>query len=119
MADMVNHPEHYLMYPVEVIDIVARMNFCLGNAIKYILRAPYKGAEAEDLEKAIWYLAALEKRFRSYVLPVQTCRDIRSCFGYCKSLHSVHALQAILDHEPGRAISHLRRRLDEIKEKKE
>ena len=31
-------------------------DFCIGNAIKYILRAPYKGNEKQDLEKAKWYL---------------------------------------------------------------
>lgn len=119
MADMVNHPKHYLMYPVEVIDIVARMNFCLGNAIKYILRAPYKGAEAEDLEKAIWYLNALQKRLRCYVLSGQPRSDLMECEKWCHSVHTAHAIRSILDHDPGRAISHLRLRLDEIKEKKE
>ena len=32
------------------------LNFHLGNAIKYICRAGYKGSREEDLEKAIVYL---------------------------------------------------------------
>jgi hypothetical protein len=28
----------------------------LGCVIKYVLRAPYKGTELEDLEKAQWYI---------------------------------------------------------------
>lgn len=28
----------------------------IGNVIKYVSRAPYKGAELEDLKKAKWYL---------------------------------------------------------------
>jgi hypothetical protein len=32
------------------------LNFHLGNAIKYICRADYKGNKAEDLKKAIHYL---------------------------------------------------------------
>jgi hypothetical protein len=32
------------------------MNFCRGNAIKYIWRAGLKGDAIEDLRKARWYL---------------------------------------------------------------
>lgn len=57
-GDQVNRPVHYTSHPsgVEVIRITEHMPFCTGNAIKYILRAPYKGKELEDLRKAIWYL---------------------------------------------------------------
>lgn len=56
--DTVNHPKHYTMHPsgVEVITITESMNFCLGNAIKYIMRADYKGNRLEDLQKARWYI---------------------------------------------------------------
>lgn len=55
---MVNHPPHYTSHPsgVETIQITEHMNFCLGNAIKYILRADLKGKKVEDLEKAVWYI---------------------------------------------------------------
>lgn len=54
----VNHPEHYQGNTLEVIDIIEdfNLNFCLGNAIKYILRAGKKENRLEDLKKAIWYL---------------------------------------------------------------
>jgi hypothetical protein len=32
------------------------MNFCLGNALKYIWRADLKGDAIEDLQKAAWYI---------------------------------------------------------------
>lgn len=53
----VNHPPHYNNHPsgIECIAIVEHMNFCLGNAIKYIWRASMKGG-IEDLEKAKWYI---------------------------------------------------------------
>jgi len=53
-----NHPSHYQGQKYEVIDIIEdfELNFCLGNAIKYILRAGKKGDKKEDLRKAIWYL---------------------------------------------------------------
>lgn len=57
MDDNINHPKHYTSHPsgVECIQITEHMNFCLGNAIKYIWRANDKGG-VEDLKKAIWYL---------------------------------------------------------------
>ena len=58
MADMVNHPVHYVSHPsgIETIQITEHMNFCLGNAIKYIMRSELKGKQIEDLKKAVWYL---------------------------------------------------------------
>lgn len=57
MNDPVNHPKHYTEHPsgVECIQITEHMNFCLGNATKYIWRADLKGG-VEDLEKARWYI---------------------------------------------------------------
>lgn len=54
----VSHPSHYNKHPsgVECVDIVKHMNFCLGNAIKYIWRADLKNDAIEDLEKAKQYL---------------------------------------------------------------
>lgn len=54
--ETVNHPNHYNQYQKEVIELVEKLGFDLGNCAKYILRAPYKGREKEDLEKAKWYL---------------------------------------------------------------
>jgi len=58
MTDNVNHPKHYTSHPsgIEAIQITEHMNFCLGNAIKYILRCDLKHDAIEDLEKARWYL---------------------------------------------------------------
>lgn len=58
LKDKVNSPDHYTSSPsgIEVIEITRHLNFNLGNAIKYIMRANKKGTEAEDLNKAIWYL---------------------------------------------------------------
>lgn len=57
--DPVNHPRHYTEHPsgVECIEITEHMNFCLGNAIKYIWRADLKADAIEDLRKAVWYLS--------------------------------------------------------------
>ena len=56
--ETVNHPNHYNIVGIEVIDFIESWNlgFSLGNAIKYIARAPYKNDELEDLKKARWYI---------------------------------------------------------------
>ncbi len=58
MYDSVNHPKHYMKHPsgIECIVVTEHMNFCLGNAVKYIWRAGDKGNQLEDLKKARWYL---------------------------------------------------------------
>ena len=66
--DKVHHPSHYTwlkeLCGIEVIDITRHLDFDLGNAVKYILRAGHKSEEGysdidktvEDLQKAIFYL---------------------------------------------------------------
>lgn len=59
MNDPVNHPAHYTEHPskVECIQITEYMNFCLGNAVKYIWRAGLKSDNPiQDLQKAVWYI---------------------------------------------------------------
>lgn len=58
----VDHPSHYggasnVYEAIKVIEAWS-LDFCLGNAVKYISRAGKKDAskEVEDLEKARWYL---------------------------------------------------------------
>ena len=60
--DMVNHPSHYTAYPVEVIDMIKAVlgperfeAYCLGNEIKYRMRAGLKGDPGQDLAKAMKY----------------------------------------------------------------
>jgi hypothetical protein len=54
----VNNPSHYQGKSLEVIDVISdfNLNFCLGNAVKYILRAGKKQNRDEDLKKALWYI---------------------------------------------------------------
>mgnify|MGYP006314236975 CR=1 FL=1 len=55
--EAINHPIHYNK-GIEAMDFIESwdLNFSLGNAIKYIVRAPYKNDELEDLKKASWYI---------------------------------------------------------------
>ena len=64
--DNINHPSHYKNHPsgIECIRITEHMNFCLGNAVKYIWRAGLKGNEIEDLKKAEWYIKQEIKRLK-------------------------------------------------------
>ena len=59
--DPVNHPAHYTRGKIEVIDFIEdqRLDFRAGNVVKYVVRAPHKGAQLEDLRKARWYLDRL------------------------------------------------------------
>ena len=59
--EAVNHPNHYggKDNTYEAIKIIEAwdLNFCLGNVIKYTLRAGKKNiVPIEDLQKAKWYL---------------------------------------------------------------
>lgn len=57
----VDHPAHYggdsVYETIKVID-AWELDFCLGNAVKYISRAGKKDPEKriEDLRKAMWYI---------------------------------------------------------------
>lgn len=64
--DLVNSPPHYTSHPsgVECIRITEHLNFCLGNAVKYLWRADLKGG-VNDLEKALWYVQREIQRRRA------------------------------------------------------
>ena len=76
MQDQVNHPPHYTAHPsgVECIEITEHLNFCIGNAVKYLWRAGLKGDALEDLQKAAWYvqreISRLERRDRARTAPL-------------------------------------------------
>jgi hypothetical protein len=66
--DAVSHPSHYTSHPsgVECITITKHMNFCRGNAVKYLWRAGRKGdsldKEIEDIAKAEEYCRIEKER---------------------------------------------------------
>jgi|SRR5690554_4111841 len=65
-SDAVNSPQHYTQGRFETIEIIEEIAkgyddgftaYCVGNALKYLARAPYKHEEpTEDLRKAERYL---------------------------------------------------------------
>ena len=69
-SDTVNSPSHYNQTKIEAIDIIedvtagyqSNVKYHIGNAIKYLIRAPFKNNTVEDLKKAAWYIQrAIEK----------------------------------------------------------
>lgn len=56
--DNINHPPHYCAHAsgIQAIAVSEKLNFCLGNAFKYLMRCSYKGTALEDLHKSQWYL---------------------------------------------------------------
>jgi len=67
MHDPVNRPKHYTEHPsgIECIQVTEHMNFCLGNAVKYIWRAGLKGDAIEDLQKAHFYIEREIQRLKA------------------------------------------------------
>lgn len=71
-ADAVNHPNHYTQGRFETIEIIEEVtqgysdgyvSYCVGNALKYLARAPFKHeSPAEDIAKARAYLDFALKR---------------------------------------------------------
>ncbi len=62
MKDNVNHPAHYKTGQYECFDVMLEclgqevvLDFCIGNAFKYLYRHRNKGG-VEDAKKAHWYL---------------------------------------------------------------
>ena len=61
-CDPVDRPSHYQQFGVEVIDIIRSVlgpegfrAYCIGNELKYRLRAGDKGDATQDLAKAMKY----------------------------------------------------------------
>lgn len=61
--DPVNNPKHYQFAPgIEAIDVIESIltteqfrGYCIGNALKYRLRAGDKGDTQQDIDKSKWY----------------------------------------------------------------
>lgn len=68
-ADAVNSPQHYQLFPdLEAIEVIARSmtreqfyGYCLGNRLKYRLRAGNKDKLEQDIAKSDKYLELYEQ----------------------------------------------------------
>lgn len=56
--DEIKRPRHYNFGKYQVIDVIEDwgLGYNLGNAVKYIARAQYKGSMINDLKKAEFYI---------------------------------------------------------------
>lgn len=61
--ESVKHPQHYNKDGIECFDVISAFfgkealeDFCLGNALKYLMRCQHKGKYLEDLKKAKFYI---------------------------------------------------------------
>ena len=69
MTEQVKQPKHYDLFDdLEVIDVIASSmtveefrGFCLGNVLKYKLRAGKKDDLAQDMAKADYYRVLFDK----------------------------------------------------------
>ena len=73
LKDMVHHPPHYTAGSIECIDALESMAMgyqdpvqagLAWQVVKYIWRSPLKGKQAEDLDKATFYLNRLRERVK-------------------------------------------------------
>lgn len=84
--DPITAPAHYTAYPVQPIEICRHLGFCLGNVVKYVLRAPHKGG-VEDLQKALRYLEMEKARHEAtrfnHTLPKDALHEFLGSVG-CK-----------------------------------
>lgn len=76
--DPVAKPKHYNVHPsgVEAIEICERLDFNVGNAVKYLFRLGLKNDELEDARKAHWYV----ERARRYGVAAFVLLDVGSAF---------------------------------------
>ena len=72
-------PRYYKRGSIQVWDFIRDqdLNFHLGNAIKYICRAGYKGSKVDDLTKAIHYL---QNELESQILSQRPSKGIPEKF---------------------------------------
>ncbi len=54
----IEHPDHYTLGGIETWDFIEakKLNYNLGNVVKYVTRCDHKGSPIEDLQKARQYL---------------------------------------------------------------
>ena len=124
------HPDHYNAcgergedgsVPFEPIKVIEAWGlgwgFCLGNALKYILRAPHKGSEMADLEKALWYLdraSSWQSRFEPLDLTRASCdaADVADAWGLGEAL--AEAVTAIEYDDAKKAAACIRKHLETL-----
>lgn len=119
----INHPQHYNMGgPIgpdgsaefEVIKIIEDLGwgfeFCMSNALKYVLRAPHKGDESSDLQKARWYLERAQRHHgsvRALCFRKINVNDAAVAWGLTKDSRLAMTVSCISEGNPFEALGEL------------
>lgn len=117
VEDVVNCPKHYTSFTLaaEPILICEHLNFCLGNAVKYILRAGLKGSpekELEDYKKAEYYIV----RESTYVVS----HEAKFAFNILKDAFPEDKrtiIEQLLSNQVIEAVCKVRTKIEELEEK--
>lgn len=112
--DAIN-PSHYQSKGLECIDYSRHMNFCVGNAFKYIWRAGQKDDIIQELTKALWYLND-HNSIRSMPIASKAHLPIPALAKVFKG-HQKDALEAIIRGELILAVQLINRWIMELREK--
>lgn len=130
----VDHPIHYNAFgpidddgtakyePIKVIEEWGMgPEFCVGNALKYIARAPHKGRPIEDLKKAKWYLERAgvlsNKSGENSVIPTPDAHDMgwsRVAAGWGLRGHLRNAILNIWNGCPMSAVEFVGKEIDRL-----
>lgn len=115
--DMVNSPKHYTGYSmvVEPIIICKELSFCIGNAVKYIVRAGLKGApekELEDYKKAGYYITAGATESISETA-LQVFNIVKDAFPEDKR----HIIELLLNEDTMDAYEEVNKKIEELENK--
>lgn len=117
VEDVINYPKHYTSYTLaaEPILICEHLSFCLGNAVKYILRAGLKGSpekELEDYKKAEYYIV----RESTYVVS----HEAKFAFNILKDAFPEDKrtiIEQLLSNQVIEAVCKVRTKIEELEEK--
>ena len=66
MNDNIVKPSHYIAdRTIQPIDVIEDWELChhLACALKYICRMGRKDSDADDIEKAVWYLKRYKEKY--------------------------------------------------------
>ena len=115
----VNHPPHYggANNQYEAIKVIEawQLDFCLGNALKYISRAGKKEDMIQDLKKAKWYIDRkiyqIEPTKESETVSFDSLIEkfdtlIENC-SKKESYYSGEGLHALADNENAKKLSYM------------
>src|SRR5690606_4117665 len=118
-SDPVKHPTHYQMGGRECIEFTRDLDFCWGNVVKYLWRAPLKGSPVQDIDKALQSLDLAAPSGR----PIEGEGDASDFFyALCAEAPEDSAEESQLDalaavFNPWISINELRARIQEVRDR--